>query len=44
MRLLVMNRSQEILESSAEAVLFAAHDRFLTGATVGVDGGSVRSP
>jgi 3-oxoacyl-[acyl-carrier protein] reductase len=28
----------------AEAVLFAAHDRFLTGATLGVDGGSVRSP
>ena len=31
-------------EEVAEAVLFAAHDRFLTGATVGVDGGSVRSP
>ncbi len=28
----------------AEAVLFAAHDRFLTGATLGVDGGAVRSP
>lgn len=31
-------------EEIAEAVLFAAHDHFLTGATVGVDGGSVRSP
>ena len=31
-------------EEVAGTVLFAAHDGFLTGATLGVDGGSVRSP
>lgn len=31
-------------EEVADAVLFAAHDGFLNGAVLGVDGGSVRTP
>lgn len=31
-------------EEVADAVLFAAHDGFLNGAVVGVDGGAVRTP
>jgi NAD(P)-dependent dehydrogenase (short-subunit alcohol dehydrogenase family) len=31
-------------EEVADAVLFAAHDAFLTGAVIGVDGGAARSP